>query len=151
MRFSARLVFSAAAWLVLACDSGPAPVTCYGIPDGGCPNEGTDTCIDPTCAAVYDCLADGGWGLDYTCPVREGGAMDAPVTDSMPSDAGYDVDAPPGAFGGPGCVDLQTPDCPLGTVLVCGGGCCGCQDLYVCDDGGWDIWGQCTDAGPVMN
>ena len=67
----------------------------------------------------------------------------------MPPRFDVSIDAPPGAYGGPGCVDLEQPDCSLGTALACGGtaDCCGCQDLYVCSNGGWVPWGECTDAG----
>ena len=41
--------------------------------------------------------------------------------------------APFGAFGGPGCADLEPPDCPLGLALSCNA-CCGCEDLFVCID-----------------
>ena len=137
--------------LALACDSTPPPITCYGIPPNGCPDQGSATCTDPTCAAVYECQADGGWALAYSCPPPEGGAPDADAGSDAPviRDSGWDIDAPPGAFGGPGCIDLQQPDCPLGTVLICNAQCCGCESLFVCADGGWDFWGVCTDAGPV--
>ncbi len=134
--------------LVIACDDTAAPVTCHDIPDGGCPVQNGLECSDPTCAAAYNCEPDGGWSLAYTCPPPDGGVVDV-ANETAASDAGYDIDAPPGAFGGPGCEDLEQPDCPLGLVLVCGS-CCGCEDLFVCDDGGWDPWGECTDAGPTQ-
>jgi hypothetical protein len=59
------------------------------------------------------------------------------------------IDAPPGAFGGPGCPSLQTPDCALGLALACDIHCCGCEDLFVCEEGGWALWGYCGDAGPT--
>jgi hypothetical protein len=142
------LAFVAA--LVLACDSGTAVVTCHGIPANGCPVQGGVECQDPSCAAAYTCQPDGGWALDHTCPGFDASTQDAFAMDTGATDAGYDIDAPPGAFGGPGCVMLQPPDCPLGEVLLCNGSCCGCMDLYVCSDGGWNLWGTCTDAGPVM-
>jgi hypothetical protein len=129
------------------CDDQAPAVQCRNIPDGGCPTQGGVACDDPACAAAYTCGADGGWILDHVCPPQDAAAPDAGLDAPSPSDAGYDIDAPPGAFGGPGCVTLQPPDCPLGTALVCSSGCCGCEDLFVCDDGGWNPWGTCTDAG----
>jgi hypothetical protein len=82
------------------------------------------------------------------CPGRDAaGPVDAFVPDTS---TGFDadIDAPPGAFGGPGCESLVVPDCALGVALACGAGCCGCEDLYVCENGGWDLWGSCGDAGP---
>lgn len=135
--------------LVWACSDQQPIVTCHDIPDGGCPVQGGVECQDPTCAAAYTCGADGGWVLAYTCPAHDGSVQDTSIDSPPPSDAGYDFDAPPGAFGGPGCNALQPPDCPLGTALVCSSGCCGCQDLFVCNDGGWDPWGTCSDDAGV--
>jgi len=28
--------------------------------------------------------------------------------------------------------------------------CCGCVDLWVCDNGGWNIWAECVDGGIVL-
>ena len=61
------------------------------------------------------------------------------------------IDAPPGAFGGPGCGDLLEPDGALGVALACGASCCGCEDLFVCENGGWELWGTCGDAGPEQS
>lgn len=61
-----------------------------------------------------------------------------------------DVEADvPGAFGGPGCEDLEMPDCALGTALACGADCCGCGDLYTCQGGNWIPWGACVNGQPV--
>lgn len=68
------------------------------------------------------------------------------MVDAGVRDASIDVE---GAFGGPGCVDLQMPDCPLGVALTCPSGCCGCEDLFVCKNGGWDLWGSCGVDGAV--
>jgi hypothetical protein len=140
-------VAAVAVVVVGACDATVQSITCYDIPAGGCPVQGGVECEDPTCAAAYNCLPDGGWQLAYACPAHDAAAVD--VANEPVSDAGFDIDAPPGAFGGPGCVELEMPDCPLGEALICGAACCGCQDLYICDDGGWDFWGECTDAGPT--
>ena len=136
----------------LACDSFIASTPCNEIPDGGCPFQGGGECMDPTCAVIYSCnSADGGWSFMQQCPARDAGSLDGASEAAPMMDAGYDIDAPPGAFGGPGCEDLELPDCPLGEALICGSGCCGCEDLYICDDGGWNPWGECTDAGPVSS
>jgi len=42
----------------------------------------------------------------------------------------------------------QPPDCPLATGFACATACCGCEDLFVCENGGWTPWGSCGDAGP---
>jgi hypothetical protein len=138
-----------------ACEDGSPDTPCVQpVPPGACPADGTvDVCSDPGCSAIYACQG-GTWKLDHTCPAnaQDGGAdggYHAPEA-SSPSDAA--IDAPPGAFGGPGCVDLEPPDCPLGVALGCTSqDCCGCGDLYVCVSGGWNLWGQCVDGGVVMH
>lgn len=148
--FAVLVSCAAVATLALACGDQAIPPPCRDIPDGGCPSQGGVACQDPTCAALYTCGADGGWIFVATCPPSDGSVQDA-SDGASPSDAGYDVDAPPGAFGGPGCIPLQQPDCPLGTALVCPNHqCCGCEDLFVCDDGGWDPWGTCSDDAGVI-
>lgn len=131
--------------LLLGCDSA-IDRPCTNIPDGGCPLAYGKSCDDPACAATYACLPGNKWERRATCPQREAGAADA-GPEAAPKDAS--IDAPPGAFGGPGCADLQMPDCPLGTALLCTNGCCGCEDLFVCRDGGWDPWGTCGPDGAV--
>jgi hypothetical protein len=138
-----------------ACDDGAPATPCVNVPENGCPAvDGVDVCAtDVTCPAVYQCQ-NGNWVLAQTCPPRADAGSDAAADaghHTTASDA--DIDAPPGAFGGPGCVDLQMPDCDLGAALVCGGAsdCCGCQSLFVCQNGGWTPWGQCVDGGVVKN
>jgi hypothetical protein len=143
-------------WLVVAaCSDTPPPAQCHDIPAAGCPvDNGADACRDPTCAAVYTCQ-NGSWVFDHACPGYSPdaapGAVDAGSEAAPANDAA--IDAPPGAYGGPGCEDLQPPDCSLGTALACGAAadCCGCVDLFVCNDGGWDPWGSCQDGGIVGN
>lgn len=127
------------------CQADIAERPCTGIPDGGCPGSDTSVCLDQTCMAIYTCQPDGTWTLAAPCPAHEGGTLDATAMRDVaePHDASTDVS---GAFGGPGCQDLQAPDCPLGVGLACGADCCGCVDLYVCQDGGWDLWGACLDG-----
>ncbi len=137
--------------LAVAC-SAQALKECRNIPAGGCPLAGGGECQDPTCAAAYACdETTGRWIFDHACPAQDGGSVQDASNDV--ADAGtFDaagIDAPPGAFGGPGCISLQPPDCPLGTALACNAGCCGCTDLWICNDGGWDPWGTCSDAGIV--
>lgn len=140
--------------LASACDSAPTPAPCHEIPDGGCPvDNGANVCQDPSCDAVYACV-DGAWQLEQTCPPRP---HEAGVNGVDASDAGStfdaNIDAPPGAWGGPGCLDLQMPDCPAGEGLACvqQPDCCGCTDLWACDDGGWTLWGECADGGIVLS
>jgi hypothetical protein len=123
---------------------------CDDIPAGGCPLSKGVACEDPSCLAVYACRPNKVWELDHTCPGNEGGVTREASTDaadaaeaSRPFDAS--LDAPPGANGGPGCGLLQTPDCSLGLALSCPKGCCGCEDLFVCTNGGWTYWATCTE------
>jgi len=154
--FAFVLLFAAAA----ACNSDPsAVIACRDVPDGGCPSDhGATVCDDPTCNAVYACV-NGSWVFDKTCPPHPHDASVDALADAT-SDATVDstssipdvsIDVPPGAYGGPGCSDLQTPDCSLGAALACATvpGCCDCQNLYVCANGGWNAWGTCGDAGIV--
>jgi hypothetical protein len=106
-------------------------------------------CDDPTCEAVYACRAGNVWELDHACPPHDAAAR--PAADANAPDArDASSDAPPGANGGPGCDALQAPDCALGLALVCPVGCCDCEDLFVCQSGGWTLWGTCSpDAGVV--
>jgi hypothetical protein len=139
----------------------PDQQICHDIPEGGCPapletDAGpTANCADPACSALYACVGDGGWSLIAKCPLREGGAVDAHSAEDARREGGQlrDVafEVPPGASGGPGCTDLESPDCPLSLGLACPSDqCCCCQDLYVCLDGGWDIWGYCDDGGSIV-
>jgi hypothetical protein len=136
--------------LLHGCTDTPPPPQCHDIPAAGCPEDnGADPCTDVACAAAYACQ-NGSWVRVKTCPNYSPDAAPKPVDAS--AEASFDsagIDAPPGAFGGPGCTDLQPPDCSLGTALACGGtqDCCGCVDLYVCNAGGWDLWGECADGG----
>jgi hypothetical protein len=131
-----------------AFDNPPAPHACNGIPSGGCPGSGTDNCVDPMCSAIYTCEDDGGWSFSATCPAREAGVPDARPDVDLRRDADFDV--PPGATGGPGCVDLQCGDCTLSLALACPSDeCCGCQNVFVCDDGGWNLWGSCGEGGAL--
>jgi hypothetical protein len=140
------------AWL--ACSDGPIAQACTDIPAGGCPLSRGLACADPLCEAAYACRPGNVWELRERCPTRAApedgggdGAVDAPDARASSSfDAS--IDAPPGATGGPGCLPLQAPDCPLGLVLSCQG-CCGCEDLFVCASGAWELWGVCGPAGPV--
>ncbi len=140
----------------MACrDDSPTTQACRNIPAGGCPKARGVSCTDPACQAVYLCREDQTWELERTCPPRQelpdGEPRPTPVTDSGSGrvDAAFVV--PPGANGGPGCGPLQAPDCSLGTALACSSACCGCEDLFVCESGGWNTWGTCGPAGPVKS
>src|SRR5262249_46641787 len=125
---------------------------CTNVPPGGCPLSHGQACNDPACEAAYACEPGGVWRFDHACPTRDAGpdaAPDAPPDAQPPPPrdaAGFDV--PPGANGGPGCADLEPPDCPLGVAIGCNN-CCGCEDLFVCSDGGWNAWGACLDGVPT--
>ena len=137
--------------LSLACQGSDAPQQpCRDIPDGGCPAY-DNACEDPTCFALYDCDPDGTWSVDLVCPAKEAG-VDAAIEGDASNDANNDIDASqylnvPGALGGIGCEDLQEPDCALGAAAVCAD-CCGCENLFVCANGGWNTWGAC-DHGQI--
>ena len=141
--------------VVPACGDGDAiQQPCTDIPAGGCPVSYGVACDDPACVAVYRCNTDETWSFDHACPVHEAGpdVRDAAPVDAadaaVPRDA--DIDAPPGAFGGAGCLDLEVPDCTLGFALSCPAGCCDCEDLFVCQDEDWVLWGSCSlDKGIV--
>jgi hypothetical protein len=154
------------------CEDGSPALPCVNAPPGGCPaDDGADVCADPSCDAVYACQ-DGRWVFDRACsaPRPDGGvesgalqrdatpgpdAAGSPDATAPSADAAVDaaIDAPPGAFGGPGCVALQPPDCSLGVALSCGAGaaCCGCDQFFVCADGGWNVWGDCVDGAVVAH
>jgi hypothetical protein len=139
---------------VFACADDATPEACTNVPPGGCPLSHGVACQDPACEAVYLCLPNNVWQLDQLCPPHEGGpppaVEDAGEEEAAPrSSFDANVDAPPGAFGGPGCVDLEIPECTLGFALACGAGCCGCEDLFVCEGGGWTLWGACGDGGLI--
>lgn len=136
----------------VACDdAGIVTPKCGEIPTGGCPVGRGDPCLDGTCRAAHRCETDGVWHLVKTCDGYV--EPDASSTDAADAATVVDapfVDAPPGAFGGPGCPLLEAPDCPLGTALACSSGCCGCEDLFVCRANAWDFVGTCdVDAGVV--
>jgi len=153
---------------ISGCDSPIEQSPCKDVPAGGCPLSHGKACDDPACQAAYACNPDGTWTLDHVCPADAQADADADAEADAEADAGagagadadagpgadagaWDVawiDAPPGASGGPGCIDLEPPDCPLSAALACPAGCCNCEDLYVCDNGGWTQWGVCDpDAG----
>ncbi len=121
---------------------------CTNIPPGGCPINKGVSCEDPACEAVYACREGNVWEFQAHCPGRDAsrGVDAGPATDGgIAFDAS--IDAPPGAFGGPGCMMLQEPDCPLGLAIACGAnGCCGCEDLFVCENEAWLLWGRCIDG-----
>lgn len=142
-----------------------AEADCGLIEEGGCPDKGdaVDQCFDYRCRALYRCVQDpndpatGTWEFRRDCPYQEPPEAGAP-TDARdgassdaapPRDGGLPSDLPPGAFGGPGCVSLQLPDCSLATGYGCSTRCCECEDLYVCEEGAWYLWGHCQDDQPT--
>jgi hypothetical protein len=127
---------------------------CGEIPEGGCIGSSGGGCpLDPTCTGIYTCDPQGTWSRVAICPVPEGGRPDAII---MYPDAHLvrDVDftVPEGAAGGPGCSELQASCCALSVVLACPSNqCCGCGEVFVCDDGGWNAWGYCDEAGALVS
>jgi hypothetical protein len=152
--FVSALVGTALA-AVISCSDAMTVSPCRDIPAGGCPLSNGVACQDPACEAAYACLPSREWQLDHTCPPHDAGTSgdgasdggeggsDGPAEATRPFDA--NIDAPPGASGGPDCQQLQTPDCPLGFALACPMGCCGCEDLFVCQGGGWNYYATCKE------
>jgi hypothetical protein len=139
--------------LAAGCDqSDPISAPCRDIPANGCPLLDDDSeCTDRCCAAAYSC-SDGTWTLEHACPQFQGcdAGTSTPVEDagSYCDVAGFD--APPGAGGGEGCVALISPDCPLSEALVCSiNPCLACEAFFVCTDGAWILWGECSAEGGV--
>jgi hypothetical protein len=151
VRASGWVFASLAVALVLvafACDDEAVPQPCTGVPEHGCPLAHGVACEDPRCQAIYACREGNRWEFVQNCPNYDAQA-ELPYDAGTPSTTIVDasIDAPPGAYGGPGCEVLQDPDCPVGLALACTNGCCGCEDLFVCTDGEWDLWGECDDGG----
>lgn len=145
---SSVVLVAGAACLAVACDDETVQ-RCTSIPAGGCPLSYGLACDDPACEATYACLPGNHWERRATCAARDGAAADAgSLPEAGPRDASLDVE---GAFGGPGCKALQPPDCPLGVAATCPADCCGCEDLFVCRDGGWNLWGACGPDGALPN
>lgn len=132
--------------MVQACQSEDAVIArCKLIPEGGCPETaGIDMCEDRTCTALYRCNINQTWSQTRTCSPREDAGASGNAKDAAARDVS--VDAPPGAGGGPGCAELSAPDCTLLFALSCPSGCCECEDIFVCEDGGWNVWGTCIDG-----
>lgn len=132
-----------------SCQDAQTVEPCADIPAGGCPLSKGVACQDPNCLAVYACRPNKVWELDHTCPGNEGGVTRDGSIDVDAGEGGRsfdaNIDAPPGATGGPGCGLLQAPDCALGLALACPKGCCGCEDLFVCENGGWSYYATCSE------
>lgn len=159
-------VLAGSAALVVACSDPLIYPYCTNIPAHGCPGGDGDAsmnCVDPSCEAIYSRSADCVWTRVATCPGfgrPDSGARDAnadssavdadsaSIPDAPIGDVGFAI--PDGAGGGTGCGDLQSPDCPLALALHCGASCCGCESLYVCSGGGWNLWGSCGDGGSIV-
>jgi hypothetical protein len=159
--FCAWLALASVAAAASACSDSSLTIYCTGIPEGGCPGDpAEDFCDqDSTCASIYTCEQGNTWTFVTKCPgyspPKDAGAdgsrdatLDAHASaDAHARDVGFSL--PEGAAGGPGCPDLDDTDCPVETAVACGVGCCGCVDLWVCVDGGWNAWGECGEAGTI--
>lgn len=154
--------------LAFACEGTLiANADCGEIPSGGCLDKGdaVDQCEDRSCSALYLCVRDRGsessgtWQHQRECPERpepdpDASApverADADAGDASSNEAGnLPSDLPAGAYGGPGCISLQLPDCALAVGYACSTACCGCEELYLCRSGGWESWGTCVDDVPT--
>lgn len=137
--------------LALACEDSAVAQPCTNVPSHGCPLAHGVACEDPRCEAIYACREGNVWERVKSCPGYDAQA-ELPI-DAGPPGSALDaaVDAPPGAYGGPGCALLQEPDCALGLALACTTGCCGCEDLYVCTNTTWEPWGQCSPDGGIRS
>jgi hypothetical protein len=125
-----------------ACGPDDAIVACKDIPDGGCPLASGVSCEDPSCKVAYACTAGGTWVVDHACP-----ATDAMIAEPVPPivlDSSFD--APKGDLN---CVTLEMPDCPASLAEQCGVGCCGCENLFVCNQGTWTPYGSCDGDGGI--
>jgi len=162
IRATALLLALGAVTAIIACSTSAVQPFCTNIPANGCPGgdgDASTNCADTTCEAIYSRTADCQWVRVASCPGfvaphdagHDAGTTDAadaaPTLDVARRDAGFVV--PPGAAGGPGCADLQGSDCPLAEALA---GCAstGCGSLFVCANGGWNLWGVCGDAGTIV-
>ena len=134
------------------CSQGdPIATPCRDIPANGCPLNDNDTdCADPCCAAMYACVG-GEFTLDHACPGFTGcDAGTPPPDDASDSCDVTGFDAPSGASGGEGCVELIPPDCPLSEALVCSSNpCLACDSFFACVEGAWIFWGGCSADGGV--
>jgi hypothetical protein len=126
--------------LAACADDGPAlPEGCGAIAAGGCPGNSLAACADEACDFVASCSAvTGRWMPVATCParVRDAGVDASSSIDgaASPGDAGAAV----------GCPPLQVPDCSEAMRAACGAGCCGCEDVFRCEGGGWVYLGICV-------
>ncbi len=162
-RLSSRaLVASAFVALVLvaACSKDTEAVACAGLDPPECPDQGGLGCQDPSCQSTYECNAGGVWSFVQTCPnyvpPPDAGpdAADAAGDGGPRPDAAFPFAIPPGSYGGTGCIDPIPPDCWLGTVVGCYGSndpCCGCDTLFLCQDGEYVTWGECEADGGIVN
>jgi hypothetical protein len=138
---AASLVATVLIVINVSCQEQIAITACKEIPAGGCPNRG-NVCSDPVCVDAYTCTEDGHWLKVKSCPGGDAAPRELP--DAGP---GIDASAFDGASGGPGCVDLEAPDCSLAVATACGTGCCGCEDVYICAGGGWEYQFTCGADG----
>lgn len=155
MRLAAPSLASLALAAIVACGASSPAERCTGIPEGGCPLSRGVACEDPSCRAVYACLPGNEWELRATCPpaaVDAGAETDATASldSGTPPARAPSFPLPRGANGGPGCDDLQLPDCSVGVAATCGAACCGCEDVFVCEGGGWQLWGHCEGDGALV-
>ena len=110
------------------------------VPEGGCPTGRGGTCDDPSCDALYDCIA-GVWEKTTTCDAQSTGGGGSGGQGGSTAGGGS------GGQGGcepisldhtdetTGCTpDLQSPDCPAAAAEVCSEMACltDCTDFYVC-------------------
>jgi hypothetical protein len=146
--------------VAVSCQSLPSPgATCAEIPTNGCPTGRGGTCMDRSCAALYDCV-NGTWTFRQACenPVTGAGGGSPGTgrggTGGLGPDGGpctpVNIDA--GGQTDDCMVDLMSPDCPVEAAEGCAENVClrGCSDFFLCMDGGWIDVAYCTDDGGIV-
>ncbi len=128
---------------LFCCSDGfDLPKPCGTIPENGCPDKGQQ-CADPLCATLYSCT-DGVWRFTMSCPFDPDAGDASRPEASAPVEAGFDPNEAK-------CPSLEEPDCPRSFARACTSGCCGCEDVFACENGEWSLIGGCTDGGLMLS
>jgi len=135
-----------------SCASELSAQRCTSIPVGGCPLSRGVACEDPACVAVYACNPDTTWQFVRACDGRDASAStdvapDATLGEVADAALGSVYDAsfdPSMSSSSSQCLSLQLPDCPVEIAQACSSGCCGCEEWFRCESGGWTYVGSCN-------